>query len=143
MQRTPYDMAWSTIYCFQETPNASNWRVNEIRTLFPTLESVEDRRGFNRVHKIVLQIMHTDLEKELLRNPSVIDQEDADGRTSLSWAAARGDSKSVEALLRHEASPNTPDRIGQGPLRQSIKAYDATCTKLLVAYGANVDHTDN
>lgn len=61
----------------------------------------------------------------------------------MSWAAARGDSKSVEALLRHGASPNIPDRIGQGPLRQSIKAHDASCTKLLLAYGANVDQTDN
>lgn len=136
-------MAWSTIYCFQGTPNASQWRVDEIRTLFPTLESVEDRRKFTRVHKIVLQILHMDIEKELIRNSSAIDQKDADGRTPLSWAAARGDSKSVETLLRHGASPNVPDRIGQGPLRQSIKAYDPSCTKLLLAYGANVDLTDN
>lgn len=136
-------MAWSTIYCFQGTSNASNWRVDEIRALFPTVESVEDRRRFSRVHKIVLQILHMDLEKELLRNPSAVDQEDADGRTPLSWAAARGDNKSVEIFLRHGASPNTPDRIGQGPLRQSIKAYDATCAKILLAYGANVDQTDN
>ncbi|MCJ1261129.1 hypothetical protein MMC22_000993 [Lobaria immixta] len=140
---TPYDMAWSTIYCFQGTPNAANWRVDEIRTLFPTLEYVEDRRKFTKLHQIVLQILHIDLEKELLRNRSAIDQEDADGRTPLSWAAARGDNKAVETLLRHGASPNVPDRIGQGPLRQSIKAHDASCTKLLLAYGANVDHTDN
>lgn len=136
-------MAWSTIYCFQGTPNPSNWRVDEIRTLIPTLESVEDRRRFTRIHKIVLQILHMDFEKELIRNRSAIDQEDADGRTPLSWAAAHGDSKSVEALLRHGASPNTPDRIGQGPLRQSIKAHDASCTNLLLAYGAKVDQTDN
>lgn len=105
-------MAWSTIYCFQGTPNASQWRVDEIRTLFPTLESVEDKRKFTSVHKIVLQILHMDFEKELIRNSSAIDQEDADGRTPLSWAAARGDSKSVETLLRHGASPNIPDRIG-------------------------------
>lgn len=136
-------MAWSTIYSFQGTPNAVNWRVDEIRNLFPTLEYVEDRRKFTRLHQIVLQILHIDLEKELLRNRSAIDQEDADGRTPLSWAAARGDNKAVETLLRHGASPNIPDRIGQGPLRQSIKAHDASCTKLLLAYGANVDHTDN
>lgn len=136
-------MAWSTIYCFQGTPNASKWCVDEMRSLFPTLESAEDRRKFTRVHKIVLKILHMDLEKELIRNPLAIDQEDADGRTPLSWAAARGDSKSVETLLRHGASPNIPDRIGQGPLRQSIKAHDASCTKLLLTFGAKVDLTDN
>lgn len=72
--------------------NESIWRVNEIRTLFPTMKSVGGRRR----------------------------------------AAARNESKSIEALLRHGASPNIFDRIGQGPLRKSIKAHDASCTKLLL-----------
>lgn len=136
-------MAWNIILCSQGTPNASAWRVDEIRALFPTADSVEDRRRFTRIHKVILQILHLDLEKELLRDPSIIDQVDVDGRTALSWAAARGDSKSVEALLRHGASPDSPDRIGQGPLRQAMKAHDPTCVKLLLAYGAKVDHRDN
>ena len=141
--RTPYDMASDNIFYFDGTPNAGPRRISEVRTWFPTLESVEERRRFTRIHKIVLQILHLDLEKELRKNPSLIDEKDADGRTPLSWAAARGDSKSVEALLRHGASPDTPDRIGQGPLRQAIKACDATCAKLLLAYGAKVDQRDD
>lgn len=136
-------MAWNTIFSFQGTPCASAWRVDEIRALFPTLNAVEERREFTRIHKIVLQILHLDLEKEMLRNRSMIDEVDADGRTPLSWAAARGDSKSVEALLRHGASPDTPDRIGQGPLRQAMKAHDSSCTKLLLAYGAKIEQRDN
>ena len=58
-------------------------------------------------------------------------------------AAARDESKSIEALLRHGASLNIPDRIRQGPLWQSIKAHDASCTKLLLAYGTNVDQIEN
>ena len=135
-------MAWNTIFCSQGTPNASAWRVDEIRALFPTADGVEKRR-FTRIHKVVLQILHLDLEKELLRDRSMIDQVDADGKTALSWAAAREDSKSVEALLRHGASPDRPDRIGQGPLRQAMKAHDPTCVKLLLAYGAKVDQRDN
>lgn len=84
-----------------------------------------------------------DLEKELLRDRSLIDQVDADGKTALAWAAARGDSKFVESLLRNGANPDIPDRIGQGPLRQSMKAHDPTCTRLLLTYGARVDQTDN
>ena len=136
-------MAWNTIFCFQGTPNASAWRVDQIRALFPTLDPVEERRKFTRIHKVILQLLPLDLEKELLKHRSIIDQVDADGRTPLSWAAARGDSKSVEALLRHGASPDAPDRIGQGPLRQAMKAYDPTCAKLLLAYGAKVDQRDN
>lgn len=136
-------MAWNIIFYSQGTPNASAWRVDEIRALFPTADSIENKRRFTRIHKVVLQILHLDLEKELLRDRSMIDQVDADGRTALAWAAARGDSKSVEALLRHGASPNRIDRIGQGPLRQAMKAHDPTCVKLLLAYGAEVDHRDN
>ena len=107
------------------------------------MEAVEERRRFSRIHKVVLQILHLDLEKELLKNPSMVDAKDADGRTPVSWAAARGDSKSVEALLRHGASPDTPDRIGQGPLRQALKASNASCAKLLLAYGAKIDQRDD
>ena len=142
-QETPYDTASDNIFYFQGTPNASAWRIDEMRDLFPITEWVEERRMFTRVHKIVLQLLPLDLEKALRNDRSSVDKGDADGRTPLSWAAARGDSKSVELLLRNGASPNTPDRIGQGPLRQSLKAPDAKCLQLLLNYGAKVDQTDD
>lgn len=136
-------MAWSTILCFQNTPNATGWRVEEIRALFPSLQSVGDRRSFTRVHKIVNQMLCCDFQKELCRNPALINQADADGRTPLAYAATRGDRSTVSTLLRHGADPNIVDRIGQGPLRQSMKAYDSTCTTMLLNGGANFDHRDN
>lgn len=142
-QETPYDTASDNIFYFQGTPNASTWRIDEMRDLFPVTEWVEERRQFTQVHKVVLQILALDLEKVVQKNRLSIDKPDADGRTPLSWAAARGDSKSVELLLRNGASPNTPDRIGQGPLRQSLKAHDARCLELLLDYNAKVDQTDD
>ena len=118
-------------------------RVDEIRDLFPITEWVEERRMFTHIHRIILQLLAVDLEKALLRDRSGVDKPDADGRTPLSWAAARGDSKSVELLLRYGASPDTPDRIGQGPLRQSLKSHNAACLKLLLEYGATVDQRDD
>ena len=141
--RTPYDMASDNVFYYDGTPNASLRRIDEVRTLFPALESIEERRRFTRIHKVVLGILHLDLEKEILRDPLAIDREDADGRTPLSWAAARGDRVAVEALLRHGASPDTADRIGQGPLRQSLKAHNEACAKLLLAYQAKVDQRDD
>ena len=136
-------MVSDNIFYFGGTPNATARRIDEMRGLFPSMEVVEERRRFTRIHKIVLQILHLDLEKELLKNPSLVDAKDADGRTPVSWAAARGDSKSVETLLRHGASPDTPDRIGQGPLRQALKAHNANCAKILLAYKAKVDQRDD
>lgn len=141
--RTPFDMAWSTILCFQNTPNATRWRVEETRALFPSLQAVEERRQFTRVHKIVNQMLCCDLEKELYGNPALVNQVDVDGRTPLSYAAARGDDSMVSILLGHGADPNIVDRIGQGPLRQSMKASESTCTRLLLNSGADVDHRDN
>ena len=142
-QETPYDTASDNIFYFQGTPNSLASRTDEMRELFPITEWVEERRMFTHVHKIVLQLLALDLEKALRKKPLSVDKGDADGRTPLSWAAARGDNKSVELLLRYGASPNTPDRIGQGPLRQSLKACDSKCLQLLLEYGANVDQTDD
>jgi ankyrin repeat protein len=136
-------MAWSTILCFQDTPNAATWRVEEMRALFPSLDSIEERRKFTKIHKIINRILHCDLEKELCRSRDLINQVDADGRTALSYAAARGDHVAVDTLLRYGADPNIADRIGQGPLRQSMKAFDNTCTSLLLQAGANVNYRDN
>lgn len=136
-------MAWTTVHSFEGTLNAFTSRASEIRAIFPNSPSVDEQRKFTRIHKTVLRILHLDLEKQLLYNRSTIDDEDEHGKTALSWAAARGDSKSVETLLRYGASSHISDRIGQGPLRQSIKSHDASCTKLLLAYGAKVDQTDN
>lgn len=117
--------------------------MDEIRELFPITEWVEERRLFTHIHKIVLGLLDLDLEKALLKDPSGIDRPDADGRTPISWAAARGDSQSVELLLRYGASPDSPDRIGQGPLRQSLKADNAACLRLLLLYGVRVDQRDD
>jgi ankyrin repeat protein len=141
--RTPYDMAWSTILCFQDTPNAAGWRVEEMKALFPSLDSIEERRKFTKIHKIINRILHCDLETELCRSRDLINQVDADGRTALSYAAARGDHVAVNTLLRYGADPNIADRIGQRPLRQSMKAFDSTCTNLLLQAGANVNYRDN
>ncbi|KAG4443535.1 hypothetical protein IFR05_001008 [Cadophora sp. M221] len=142
-QETPYDMAWSTILCYQDTPNASKWRVEEMRALFPSLGSIEERRRFTKIHKIINRILHCDLEKTLSNSPELINQVDADGRTALSYAAARGDPAALQALIQYGADPNIPDRIGQGPLRQSMKASESTCTRLLLEAGARVNHRDN
>ena len=97
----PYDQACNTIFSFQGTRNESAWRVAEIRSLFPTLETLEERRKFTRVHKIVLQILHLDLEKELGRDRSIIDQVDADGKSS-QWIGVLG----ISAVLGMKESPS-------------------------------------
>lgn len=48
----------------------------------------------------------------------------------------------LEILLRFGATTNCPDRIGQGPLRSSLKASKPTCLKLLLKGGADITEQD-
>jgi ankyrin repeat protein len=142
-QETPYDMAWSTVLCFEGTPFSRNFRVEEIKGLFPSVAALEERRTFSRIHQIVLKLICLDLETELKSGRSAVDTPDSDGRTALHWAAGRGDEIATSLLLQHGANPDHADRIGQGPLRSSLKASDPNCMKLLLAYGANIMQTDH
>jgi ankyrin repeat protein len=142
-QETPYDMVWSTVLCFEDTPRSVEWCVADVKKLFPSTAALEERRIFSRIHQIVCKLLPLYLEIEIKKAPHRIDEPDTDGRTALHWAAARGDEKSVELLLRYGANPNTPDRIVQGPLRSSLKATEPGVLKLLIEYGANLMQVDH
>ncbi|CAO2649605.1 Nn.00g069900.m01.CDS01 [Neocucurbitaria sp. VM-36] len=142
-QETAYDMAWSTVLCFEDTPNSEKYRVADVKSLFPSTAALEERRTFSRIHQIVCKLCPLDLETELRKSRARINERDSDGRTALQWAAGRGDASAVELLLKYGANPNTPDRIGQGPLRSSLKATEPTCLKLLIQNGADVMQVDH
>ncbi|KAI1193233.1 ankyrin [Nemania serpens] len=142
-QETSFDMAWNTILCFEDTIHDKERRVAEVKQLFPNTAALEERRVFSRIHQIVCKLLPLDLEVELGKNDIPIDEPDADCRTALHWAAGRGDEKSVQILLRYGAHPDKADRIGQGPLRSSLKASGPECLNLLIKHGANVMQVDH
>lgn len=85
----------------------------------------------------------TDLNLALELNPTGVDARDADGRTPLHWACARGNVEAAKMLLRFGADPDVPDDIGQACLRTSLKTADTRCAKLLVEAGAHLEARDN
>lgn len=136
-------MAWSTILCFENTPNAAKFKVEETRTLFPSIPFLADHRGFSVPHQIVTGSIGTDLRLALEMNPGGIDAQDANGRTPLHWACARGDAAAVKTLLGQGADPNMADDLGQACLRASLKAADTQCATLLVGAGAELHARDH
>ena len=73
---------------------------------------------------------------------SEIDSVDSGGRTTLSWAAQRGDHSAVKQLLSYGADPNHADACGLAPLYWSVIAKTVTCTQILLAAKANVNAKD-
>jgi len=73
---------------------------------------------------------------------SALDVVDNTGRTTLSWAAQRGDDIAVEELLKRGANPNRPDNAMKTPLHWSVAAKGNTCMVLLLQHGAHMNAKD-
>lgn len=71
-----------------------------------------------------------------------IDLVDVSGRTTLSWAAQRGDHEAAKQLLGCGADPNHADMSGNTPLHWSLFNDDNECMQILLAAKANVDAKD-
>lgn len=105
-----------------------------------------DERQFNRIHKIVLELIGTPLEAELGISTASIDEPDNLGRTPLFWAASRGDDHRVRLLLEHGASPQIRATKGNAkaktPLHAAARSGNHECLSLLLQHGAQVEISD-
>jgi len=54
-----------------------------------------DSQRFNKLHRLVIGLDHGDLETTLREGDFDVDDTDSSGRTSLYWAASRGDVRKV------------------------------------------------
>jgi ankyrin repeat protein len=98
-----------------------------------------DEAGFTQVHRIVLGLSMKSLQEELALHPEDIDAQDFMGRTPLSWAAAKGDTRTVVALLSHGADPNIIDAHMSGPMSNAAAQGHTACVRLLLEAGAYPD----
>lgn len=98
-----------------------------------------ENQNFASIHKIVLRLSLHDLEEEILRNPDNVDIPDANGRTALEWAAARGDERAVTMLLSYGAEPNIMDKKLNTPLTLASNQNQTVCVRLLLEAGAIPD----
>lgn len=105
--------------------------------LFTNTEML-DEQDFTLLHRIVLGLCETDLESQVKLDPRHIDTPDGNGRTPLLWAAWRGDSRSVEILLKHQADPNEADFEGFTALSRAAKAGRLSCVESLLRARASV-----
>lgn len=133
-ERKPDDIVWDTILAKFETSE----RASHIASIFRNDDHIESR-GFSLLQKCVLEILPLNLELTLTASTAGIDDIDADGRTSLIWAAIRGDEKNLELLLEFGADPGICDKLRKAPLQH---ARNAACTRLLLSARNNLGRRD-
>jgi len=121
---SPAAIVWEKILMGKLTDNEASRMAN----IFSDTDFLETR-GFTILHKIVLHLIPRTLESELEFSTEDLNATDSNGRTCVSWAAARGDPQALQALLRYGADPSLPDGQGSSPLHH---ASNVACINLLV-----------
>ena len=95
--------------------------------------SPPDAWQFTRLHEMILRSDSAERLEESIKGCSEIDAPDANGRTALWWAAARGNARAVLALLKCGADPNVGDCDRVTPLHAVISwAVDTDASLELV-----------
>ncbi|KAF6226103.1 hypothetical protein HO133_008968 [Letharia lupina] len=132
---SPMDVACGRILGGTASPEITTALTED----FDIEEHLEERQ-LPVLHKIVLGLAEADLETQLRLSTMVkIDALDYQGRTALSWAAIRGDSASLNLLLKYGADPNVVAYNGDAPLRYATRAPDPRCVRPLLESGADVN----
>ncbi|KAI9812177.1 MAG: hypothetical protein M1827_004843 [Pycnora praestabilis] len=98
-----------------------------------------DRRGFSLLHRAILPLLKNNLSLSALLDTStaMIDTVDTQGRTPLSWAAARDDAQSVKILLEKGAEVEICDTTGMTPLMYAALRSDMDCMQIILEAGAD------
>mgnify|MGYP003573985842 CR=1 FL=1 len=87
--------------------------------------------------KLAMSKSSTDLVLDLLQQGHYPNEQDAQGLTSLHWAAKTGNDKLVEALLAAKADVNIPDQQENTPLYYAVLRHRADVVRKLLDAGAD------
>ena len=137
-KRTPYDLAMDSIL-----ENCCDSTTQElIRGVFGGPDRL-DGRHFTKIHEIVLGRNGSNLAQYLRSNSRAqIDQGDWQGRTPLSWAAARGDLDVVKILMDLGADLNIVSCAGLSPLHYAVCNKRPLVLKYLLEHGADIERRE-
>jgi ankyrin repeat protein len=99
---------------------------------------------FSHVHKVVVGILHADLQ-QTLHDPvyhAQVNSVDCRGRTPLHWAALRGDEETIKILLLAGAVSDVVSQQNRAPLHYAIVSGSIPCVERLLMTGYSVNRRD-
>lgn len=109
--------------------------------LFKIPDGIENQR-LSRVHETVLGLRAESLTEALHQDLAYLDKPDANGRTPISWAAARGNQEAASILMDHLADVHLADVSGMTPLHYAATSNSIACLELLLNAGADPSAKD-
>ena len=114
--------------------------IDFLRAAFSDRDFLEEQ-NFNLAHQIVLGLNGRRPAEAVEERPNMIDSPDTRGNTPLIWAATRGDTASLQELLKHGASVDFRNNNGWNALYTAVNHSRRDCTVTLLSYGYT-DHKD-
>ena len=114
--------------------------IDFLRAAFSDRDFLEEQ-NFNLAHQIVLGLNGRRLADAIEERPNLTDSPDTRGNTPLIWAATRGDTASLQELLKHGASVDFRNNNGWNALYTAVNHSRLDCTATLLSYGYT-DHKD-
>jgi len=136
--KRPIDFAWEVMLAHQEFHRP-------FQRIFSDDEYLSEMQ-LSVLHRIILGLIPRKLEDALALSTIDINLGDSEGRTPLSYAAARCDAQAVKLLLYFGADPNgrlQNDKGTMSPLHHSAKSGSVECTRILLEYHADVKYADS
>ena len=138
IQRSAVELAWASIL----GKTYDDQTAKAMQEVMPGYD-LEDF-AFSPLHKAVMEIGSNTVEKALQQTSHWnVDAQDAWGRTTLTWAARRGDFQAMTLLLHHHADPHMRDNNRGSCLYEAIRSGSPRCVRLLLKNGVDVDQRDS
>ncbi|KAK3899545.1 ankyrin repeat-containing domain protein [Staphylotrichum tortipilum] len=96
-----------------------------------------EEQNFSLLHHIIFGISTCSLASALKENPNAAHVTDAQGRTALDWATARGQLKDMELLMKHNSNINSMDARGRTTILHAVDSHNNEAVRMLLNAGAN------
>ncbi|GKT65315.1 ankyrin repeat protein [Colletotrichum tofieldiae] len=133
-------MAWELVL----PPDASKdlaQKTAVIQNLFRK-DEVFDNLRFSKLHHALLTMSEENFRRELKLDFSLLNQQDALGRTPLAWAAAQAKPGMARQLLEAGAVSDIVDKHGKTALHWACAAKAIEIVELLLNHGAPIEVRD-